>query len=184
MGRLHWPGMYGHVVETPKLSAMVKRFSGSPRPGQHVHRLCKASGRLLHRDSELVELTPLVAAPDAQIQAPIAEQVDRRRLLSELDRVVERQHGHGSAQTNGGRYPGQVRQHRQRCRHATMTREMVFGKPDGVKAKLLRPAHLLQGFLVVLHLRSWLRQLHRLEEPEFHRCLLCCNASDTYTSLL
>src|SRR5262249_16067918 len=63
-----------------------------------------------------------------------------------------------------------------------MAREVVFGKPDGVKAKLLRPAHLLQCFLVVLHLRLWLRQLHRLEEPEFHRCLLCCNASDNYTS--
>jgi GAF domain-containing protein len=69
--------------------------------------------------------------------------IQNARLFSELDRVMERQHGHGGAEANGGRHPGQVRQHRQRCRHDTMAREVVFGKPYGVKAKLLRPAYLL-----------------------------------------
>ena len=118
---------------------MVKRLGRRPGSGHHLHRLFKAPGRFIHRDGEFVELSPLVPTPHPQIQTPIAEHVHRCRLLRELDRVMEGQHGHSRTQTNQGRHTGQVGQDRQRGRHNAMPGEVVFGEPHRVKAELLGP---------------------------------------------
>ena len=96
-----------------------------------------------------MKLPPLVAAPHAQIQPPVAEHVHRRRLLGELDGIVEGEDGHGSSQPDGVGDASQVCQNGRGGRHDAVAGEVVLGEPYGTVSQPLGVEDLLQGLAVV-----------------------------------
>src|SRR5215471_8675186 len=106
--------------KTPEFPLMLERLGRCPGSGHYLHRLFKAPGSLVHWDSELVELSPLIPTPDSEVETPITQHIHCRGLLREPDRIMEGQDSHGGPQTQRGSHPRQIRQDRERGRHDAM----------------------------------------------------------------
>ena len=160
--------VHGHVVESPELALVVEGLGGGPSLGQHLHALFESSTGLIHWDVQFVELTPLEAAADAEVQPPAAQQIHRRRLLSQLDGIVEGEHSHAGAQADLLGNPRQIGQQRQCGRDDSVAGEMVLRDPHRIEAQRFGVADLVHGLFVIPDLLVGVGQLDRLEQTEFH----------------
>src|SRR5580765_7063638 len=80
---------------------------------------------LRHVDAEAVELAPAVALADAEIEAPVRQQVKRCGLFGEERRIVPRQYEDRGAEPQGRRLGGEVGQEIQGRRNLAEPGEMV-----------------------------------------------------------
>ncbi len=132
--------------------------------------------RLLLRNAEALEFVVPVALADAEIEPAIGNQIKRRRLLGEQDRVVPRQHHHRGAEPQRARSHRQTREQRERGRHLVPAGEMVLDRKArmvaeglGLDVEIEIVAKSLPGFrakLVAVGLR-------RAEQTKAH-CQLSC----------
>src|ERR1051325_10779648 len=88
----------GHAGERRPETAL--ELPRRPGPGllAQPNALLDALAALLHVDAEDIELVADEAAADAEVKPALRELVERRGLLGDPDRIVERQHGRASAE--------------------------------------------------------------------------------------
>src|SRR5712691_1691180 len=71
---------------------------------------------LVHRHAKAVELAPAIALADAEIEAAVGEEVERRGLLGQQRRVVPGQYQDGGAEPQRRRFGGEIEIGRASCR--------------------------------------------------------------------
>ena len=154
--------------------------SRDERFGDDVHRLVEARVGLLHRDAEARELVPAIALADAEIEPSAGQQVKRRGLLGQQDRVVPRQDQHGGAEAQRRGARAEPGQQVEAGRDLAEAGEMVLDDKGAVKAErlgldiVLDP--LAEALAAVGHFRAGAGppRLRAAEKSETHlRSLLC-----------
>ena len=92
---------------------------------------------VVERDVERQIFAPVVAAAGGEIDAAVAEQIERRPLLGDADRMVQRQHGHGRRKADMLGARGDVGEHQLgRGEHAERV-EMMLADPGRMHAELV-----------------------------------------------
>ena len=132
-----WRGDRGRAGHLPELSIERELTLGQrgaqelepldPPPHEHV-----VGHRLAERQADLAR----DAAPEAELEAAVAEGVERARLLGDAERVVERQHGDRGAEANLAR-PRRGGRQEEVWRGAGERAGVVLGDREAVEAELL-----------------------------------------------
>ena len=71
------------ILVMPILAVVREAALAGPRLAQKRDRLLVALLGFLHRNAEAVELAPAIAFADTEIESPIGEEIQRRRLLGQ-----------------------------------------------------------------------------------------------------
>ena len=141
------PRHRARVVEAVILAVVRERVLG-PRLLHDFERLVKALAafRIGHAIGGIA--ARVAAAPGTEEQAPAARLVDRRGLLGQPQRMVQRQHMHRRADLDPlrarGELPGDVER---RAQYRTPRLLMDFGQPEHVEAPALGVLGLLEALL-------------------------------------
>jgi hypothetical protein len=86
--RLREHGRLGNLEELP---VVAERLTGEGLQDD-VDRLLPARAAALQIETEALELVGLIAAPEAGIDAPAGQEIQRRSLLGDHQGMVERHH--------------------------------------------------------------------------------------------
>ena len=125
-----------HAVEIPEAAVVIDAILG-PQRAQYLDGFVGARAGFVQRDSECIELDRLVAAADADIDAPSAQHVDERDLFGDSDRVMERKRDHGGAETDALGERRGVGRHRHRVGQEAVVGEVVLAHPAGVESEAI-----------------------------------------------
>ena len=117
------------ALDLEVLALVVERLP-RPQPLQDLDRLLEARDLLLLVEAEEVELGREGAEADAELQAPAGEHVDHRRVLGDVDRVLERQQVHRRADVDARRQRRQRAQRRPRGRQVGVGHHVVLGQEE------------------------------------------------------
>ena len=171
MRALHRRGFDHHVLEIPALSVMRETALAGPRLADDRHRLVEALGRLGLRDAETGEFVIAVALADAEIEPPVRQQIERRRLFGNQHRIVPGQHHHRGAEADAFGAGGEIAQQRKRGRDLSVAGEMVLDDEDAVEAQPLGGADIVDvlGIAVAVAARAAARRPRPAEKTEPHR---------------
>ncbi len=93
-------------------------------------------GVVLEIGAERSVFAPVVAAAAGEIDAPAAQEIERRPLLGDADRMMQRQHIHRRRKANALRLRRNVGQHQLGRRVHAERAEMMLADPGGMKAEL------------------------------------------------
>ena len=139
---------------------------------------------LLRRNAEALELGVPVALADAEVEPAAGDQIERRGLLGEQDRVVPGQRHDRGPEPQPGRAHRQAGQQHQRGRDLVPAGEMMLDQEARMQAQRLRLdveveiiAESLAGPLVVLRARLARVGLRRTEQTKTHRHSAACASS-------
>ena len=108
-----------------------------PRLQQDLDRFLEPRIGLLHWHVETGEFVVAVAFADAEIQSSSRQQVQRRCLFGQQNRIVPGQHDHRGAKPQPVRARTEPGQQVQRRRDLAETGEMMFHHEGAVKAQRL-----------------------------------------------
>ena len=139
-----------------------------PEPRDEGEPLLEAGRALLPGNSQRLELRVTVPLGDAEDQPPARQGVQRREVLGDLDRVLERQDVDRGADRHVTRVGGDARQHRQRLEGLELD-QVVMHHPHRVEAEVPGQAHLLQHLPRAKRGRRVAQVLPGQDEPELHR---------------
>ena len=130
-------GRDGHVLEPVELAGIIERLS-LPRQPDDLERFAKARLALAVRDSVDVVRARDSTAADPEVEAALADVIDRRDLLGDAQRVAQRQHRHCRSHAHPAS-PGRDRAgHLERRRdHRAPRSEVDLAEPDAVEAPRL-----------------------------------------------
>src|SRR2546425_9213334 len=147
---------------------LVAERLAAERLQDDVDRLLPPRAAALQLEAEPLELVALVAAAEPDVEAPAAEQVERRDLLGDHQRVVERHHDDGRAHSQPGGLRRDVRRELGGAREIAVGREVMLGEPDVAEPERLgRLGHLDPARIDLLRGARG-RRLHEQERPEVH----------------
>ena len=79
----------------------------------------------------------VVAAAGREIHPAVAEQIERRPLLGDADRMMQRQHGHRGREPDMLGARGDIGEHQVRAGEHAERVEMMLADPGGVHAELV-----------------------------------------------
>ena len=170
MRLLHRARLDDDALELPAPSAVREAIGGGPRRAQEGHGLLEPLGRLLDRDAKARELRRPIALADAEVQAPVGQEVDRGHLLGQQHRIVPGQHHHRRAEPNPVGAAGQITQEIEGSRQLPDAGEVVFDHEYAVIAELLGMEHIIDVLAVaeaVSH-RPFTGRLGPAEQSELH----------------
>ena len=127
-----------------------RHSNGSPRPrlAHHLDVLLEQLAALPPLDAGHLELLLAVAEPGDEADAAAADQRDRRELLGESHRVVQRHQDRGDVDLDAFRAPGNRRRERHRRRHEPVVDAVVLGEHDDVEPEPVGPLALVETGLV------------------------------------
>jgi hypothetical protein len=132
------------VADGEELARVIEPLA-LPRLAHDRQRLVEARLALAVRNAEPVIGARAAATADAEIEAALAQMIDRRDLLRDTQRVRERQHddGHADADARGARGHERREVHRRRL-HGAPRIEVDFAEPHAVEAPRLARLRQLQ----------------------------------------
>jgi hypothetical protein len=166
-------GQDGALGHRPELT-LVGEGLLHPHLGQAAHELVPALLGRVGIGAEAAELGPGRRAAGADMQAPAREDIQRRGLLGDLDRMVEL----GNANHDAMPDLDILGQHRTRGEKQLGRRavrifleEMVFDRPDMLEAQRIGELHLLEAVVVnrtLLLGRPGTRDRDLVEQAELH----------------
>src|SRR5712691_8084936 len=129
------------VVERPELA--VEILLAAPQRSHQADRLVGTPTAAFELDAHEVELVLVPAHADAQREAAARELLQRRDLLREVHRVVQRHEDDRGAEPDSLRPAGDPAERDERVVYAPVRIDAlgadddVLGRPDGVEAELL-----------------------------------------------
>ena len=109
---------------------------GQPKLADEFQPLFEDALVVLEGHMERKIFAPVVAAPGGKVDAAAGEQIERRPLLGDADRVVQRQHGHRRRQADALGAGGDIGEHEVGAGQHAERIEMVFADPRRVHAEL------------------------------------------------
>ena len=156
-----------HVLE-PVEGARVAEWPALPCLADDLEGLEEAGLALAVRDPQHVVGARGPAAPDPELEAPLAELVHRRRLFGDAQGVAERKDLHGDAHAHAPGPGGDEARQRQRSRlHRPGPVEVDLAEPHAVEAPGLGRAHQLDRFPECRRLAGSRAPLFE-EDPDVH----------------
>jgi hypothetical protein len=152
-----------------------------PQPAHQLKTLLEDTLVVLERDVERQIFAPIVAAPGGKHDPAAGQKIERRPLLGDPDRVMQRQHGDCRSEPDARGIGGDIGQHEVRAGQHAQRVEMMLADPGRAHAelvgieslggdvgdKLVRRARIV---LVVI--------IAQREIPEFHLLLLQCGLTE------
>ena len=155
-------------VGEPKEPAVVAERLALPRLEDDLERLEEARLALLVRDAEGV-VAPRAAAPaDAEIEAPLAQVIERRDLAGDAQGMVQGQELHGRAHAHAPGPGGDPARDEEGGRqHRAGRVDQHLGQPDDVEPPRLRRVHQLEHLQKRVGLAGPAARLFQ-EYPEVH----------------
>ena len=108
-----------------------------PQFSQHLEPLVEDALIVLERDMERQIFALVVAAASGEIDASVAEQIERRPLLRDADRVMQRQHRHRGREPDVLRARRDIGEHQVRTGEHAERVEMMLADPGRVHAELV-----------------------------------------------
>ena len=124
---------------------------------------------IVERHAELGELSRLIAEAETEDQSPGGEGIGQAHVFGETQRLVERQHDHGRAETDPRCGLGHMCNHQQWARDDRVVGEVVLGEPGDVEVGLFRQLHLGTGLGQQSGgVTAWRRQGGQVENAELH----------------
>jgi hypothetical protein len=155
---------------------MVVEAFLSPGFADDLQALVEALMALFEGDTVATELTRLVATSDAEVEPPIGELVQKRKLLGDPNGIVERENADARPDANALGASRRIGTKYLSRGHHPVVREVVLCEPDLVESDAVRVLDEFDIFLVVLSLRSVARGLEEMQksetghgEPQFSR---------------
>ena len=140
---LQRPGHDGQGLELIVLALPAHLFLGQQRL-QHVEAFVEALARLFHRDAEALHLELERTAPDAEEQAPFAENVGDNHFTGIGAHVVERQHHHAGENLDLLGMGSDFDSKGQRRWHHQTVDEVVLGDRNRIKAQPIGELRLIE----------------------------------------
>src|SRR5438552_4272559 len=134
MRHLIWARRHGRVLEPVVLARVAERL---PFPGlaDDLERLAEPRLALAVRNSVNVVRARHAAPADSELQATLADVIERRDLLGDAQRVVEGQHGHGRSDVEAAGPARDRAGHLERRRdHRARRRKVDLAQPYAVQA--------------------------------------------------
>src|SRR5882724_1630815 len=167
MRRLERAGRDRRVLKPVELAVVAERlaFPGLP---DDLERLAEPRLTLPVCDAVAIVRARDAAAADPELEPALADVIQRRDLLGDAQRVVEREHGDGRSHPEA---PGPGRDRagdlEGRRDHRAVRREVDLAEPDAVEAPVLGALSQLEG---VPERRDLVRSVAHLldEDPEMH----------------
>src|SRR5258708_3811941 len=159
----HRPRQHAHVSELEILAVETKSLAG-PREFENLDSLERAAESLRARDAEAFELLSTVAETNSKPKPPARDYIDERRVLGQLQRMVERRQQDVRADRDAGRARRDSRSRGHQRGQITVVGEMMLGKPDGIEAKPLRSLNLGKRLAIKIAKRQ--RRPGRIAEIE------------------
>src|SRR4030095_6343036 len=115
--------------------ALVAEWLARPRAADDLERLAEARLALRVRDAVDVVRAHHAAPADAELEAALAELVDRRHLLGDAEGVIQRPHLHGRPHVEPPGARGDGGGHLERRRdHGAAGREVDLAEPHPAPA--------------------------------------------------
>ena len=136
-GLLHRLGRDAHVVELVVLAVMRDAAVRGPQRAHQLHALLEDALIVGEIDLEGQILARVVAAPGREIDAPVREQVERRPLLGDADRMMQRQHGDGRREADVLGARRDIGQHQIGAGEHAERVEVMLADPGRVHAELV-----------------------------------------------
>ena len=158
---------HGRLGNREELSLVAERLP-TERFQDDVDGFFPAVAALLQLEAEALELVVLVAAAETDVDASAGQEIERRDLLGDDERMVQRNHDDRRADAQPRRLRRDVRRELHRAREIAVRREVMLGEPDVAKAKGLGLLRDVERARVDLRGRSRRRRLHEQEGSEFH----------------
>src|SRR5262245_8151715 len=167
MGHLERARRDRRVLEPVELALVAE---GLPLPGfpDDLERLAEPGLALAVRDAVAVLRARDAAAADPELEPTLADVIERRDLLGDAQRMIEREHGDGRADPKAPRPGGDRAGHLQRSGNDRAVRcEVDLAEPDTVEAPVFRALSQLER---VTERRDLARSVAHLfdEDPEMH----------------
>src|SRR5205085_1995003 len=131
-----------------------------------VDRLFPARARAVELEPEALELVVLVAAAEADVHAPAREEIERRDLFGDDERMVEWDHDDGGADAQARGLGRDERGELRRTGQVAVRREVVLREPDVAKVERLRGLRHVDRARVDLLRRPCRWRLHQEERAE------------------
>ncbi len=167
LGTPYRRGPRAHGREAEELAVVAVPLP-RPRVEHDVEGLGEAGlgRRLLHLEHHV--LGPLVAAPDAEVDASAADVVEQRGALGEAQRMRERLVDDRGADAHARRPTEEVRRHVERVGARAVVEEVLLGHPHAVVAERFGDVDALELLGVHLLGRRPRRDLERVVGTELH----------------
>ena len=177
---LHRFGGDRDIVEPVMPAVMGDRPVGRPETADHLHPFFEYFLIVLERDVQRQILAPVVTAAGGEIDAAAGEQVQRRPLLGDPDRMMQRQDRDGGRKADAFRPSRDIGEHQIGAGKHAQCAEMMLADPRGVKADLIGINRLVEyicnkgvgrSFIVLVMIVA------QREIAEFHwfLCLVACS---------
>src|SRR5258708_3748152 len=141
------PRQHAHVPELEILAVKTESLA-SPRELENLNCLERAAESLCTRDAEAVELLSTVAETNSKAKPPARYYIDERRVLSQLQRMVERRQQNIGADGDAGGARCDSRSRGHQRGQVAVVGEMMLGEPDGIEAELLGSLNLRQRLAI------------------------------------
>ena len=109
---------------------------GHPQLADELQPLFEDALVVLEGHMERKIFAPVVAAPGGKVDAAAGEQIERRPLLGDADRVVQRQHGHRRRQADARAAGGDIGEHEVGTGKHAERIEVMLADPGRVHAEL------------------------------------------------
>jgi hypothetical protein len=156
-----------HVLEPP-VAAVVVDTLARPKTADDLDAFAQAADALLDRHAEHVELFLPIAEPDAELEFSTRDDVEKRRDLGDLHRVVQRQEDDVGSKLHTFGFGGETLEEGQQREIVIVVGDVVLAAPDRIEAELLEEADLLDR-LGEAPARIVRAGVLRVEiDPEFH----------------
>jgi hypothetical protein len=123
------------ILERIARAAIRDRPVAFPKPLDDLESLGEGGGVGLEIDAERRIFAPVVAAPGGEIDTPAAQEIERRPLLGDADRVMQRQDVDRRREPEALRLGGDIGQHQLGCRVHAQRAEMMLADPGRVETE-------------------------------------------------
>jgi hypothetical protein len=125
------------IVQAVMAAAMGQRLGAGPETPHDFHTFLEDGLVVVKRDAERRVFAPVIAAAGGEIDPPARQQIERRPLFRNADRVVERQHRHRRRQPDPLGTGGYLRQNQIRAGQDAQRRKMMLADPRRMQPDLL-----------------------------------------------
>ena len=110
---------------------------GRPQPAHQFEALLENSLVVLERDVERQIFALVVAAAAGEIDAAVGQKIERRPLLGDADRMMQRQHGDRGREPDARGVGGDVSEHHVRAGQYAERIEVMLADPGRMHAELV-----------------------------------------------
>ena len=119
------------------LAVMVDAALGLPQFAHDFEAFVENPLVVLERHPERQIFAPVIAAAGGEIDAAVAEQIERRPLLGDPDRIVQRQHRDGGSEPDMLGARGDIGEHQIGTGQHAERIEMMLADPGRMHAELV-----------------------------------------------